>query len=249
MGDSELLRDLPSRYWGRHLNAESPVAVLVSGGMDSCAMLADSAERQTAHPIYVKTGMQWESAELVSLQRFLDAIASDNLQPLTVLEMPAAPLLGNHHWTMTPEDVPEYDAPDETVYIPGRNIVLISLAAIWCSLNDVNEVRIGTLAGNPFPDATPGFREQLARTCSMGLDHPLKVRAPLSELHKEELLARYGTRHPLHLTLTCSKPRLTGDDCAAVVTHCGECNKCRERHEAYCDAGLEDLTNYRVPVP
>ena len=37
---------------------------------------------------------------------------------------------------MSGETVPEYDAPDETVYIPGRNIILITLAAIWCSLND-----------------------------------------------------------------------------------------------------------------
>ena len=222
------------------------VAVLVSGGMDSCAMLADYASRTLTHPIYVRAGMAWEDAELATLARFIATIESENLLRLTVLEAPVAPLLGTHHWSMSPDAVPEYDAPDETVYIPGRNITLLSLAAIWCSLNDVHEIAIGTLAGNPFPDATPKFREMIAKSCSAGLAHEITISAPMSHIHKHDLLARYGGRFPLHLTLTCSKPTLAD---GADVAHCGECNKCRERHEAYLDAGIPDLTQYKVPVP
>lgn len=222
------------------------VAVLVSGGMDSCAMLGDIASRTSAHPIYVRSGMAWEDAEVAALNRFLAAIESDNLQRLTVLEAPVEPILGTQHWTMSPEDVPEYDAPDETVYIPGRNITLLSLAAIWCSLNDVHEIAIGTLAGNPFPDATPQFHELIAASCSAGLDHKVTVSAPMSHLHKQGLLAHFGDRFPLRLTLTCAKPELADD---GDVAHCGGCNKCRERHEAYIDAGIPDQTHYKVPVP
>lgn len=222
------------------------VAVLTSGGFDSCAMLANTAERHTAHPIYVKTGMIWESAELAALNRFLTAIASPTLMPLTVLEVPAKPLLGAQHWTMEPDEIPEYDAPDETVYIPGRNIVLISLAAIWCSLNDVHHIQIGTLAGNPFPDATPEFREQIAKSNSIGLDHQLTVHAPFADIHKEDILSNFGSRFPLHLTLTCAKPASTDAD---EAQHCGSCNKCRERHEAYIAAGIPDQTTYKAPLP
>ena len=222
------------------------VAVLVSGGMDSCAMLADIASRTPAYPIYVRSGMAWEDAEVAALTRFLAAIESDNLRRLTVLEAPVAPLLGTHHWTMSPDAVPKYDAPDETVYIPGRNITLLTLAAIWCSLNAVHEIAIGTLAGNPFPDATPHFREMIAKSCSAGLDHEVTISAPMSRIHKHELLARFGNQFPLHLTLTCSKPEFAG---LTDVSHCGGCNKCRERHEAYLNAGIPDLTHYKVPVP
>ena len=221
------------------------VAVLVSGGMDSCAMLADIVSHTPAHPIYVRSGMAWEDAEVAALTRFLSAIESENLRRLTVLEAPVAPLLGTHHWSMSPDAVPEYDAPDETVYIPGRNITLLSLAAIWCSLNDVREIAIGTLAGNPFPDATPQFRKLIAASCSAGLDHEVTISAPMSRMHKHDLLARFGDQFPLHLTLTCSKPELADRN---DVSHCGECNKCRERHEAYLDAGIPDLTQYKVPV-
>ena len=222
------------------------VAVLTSGGMDSCAMLANTAQRDIAHPIYVKTGMIWEAAELAALDRFLQAIASPNLMPLTILELPAKPLLGAQHWTMSHDEVPDYDAPDETVYIPGRNIVLISLAAIWCSTNNVHQIQIGTLAGNPFPDATPEFRELIAKSNSVGLDHKLTVSAPLSNRHKQDILNKFGNRFPLHLTLTCASPASVN---ANAAQHCGACNKCRERHEAYADAGIPDLTTYKAPLP
>ncbi len=222
------------------------VAVLTSGGMDSCAMLADTAQRDVAHPIYVKTGMIWEAAEQAALDRFLQAIPSPNLMPLTILELPAKPLLGAQHWTMSNDEIPEYDAPDETVYIPGRNIVLISLAAIWCSLNNIHQIQIGTLAGNPFPDATPEFRELIAKSNATGLDHPLTVSAPLSNFHKPDILTKFGTRFPLHLTLTCANPASVD---ANATQHCGACNKCRERHEAYDDAGIPDLTTYKAPIP
>ena len=221
------------------------VAVLTSGGMDSCAMLANTAQRDIAHPIYVKTGMIWEAAELAALDRFLQAIASPNLMPLTILELPAKPLLGAQHWTMSHDEMPDYDAPDETVYIPGRNIVLISLAAIWCSTNNVHQIQIGTLAGNPFPDATPEFRELIAKSNSVGLDHPLTISAPLSNFHKQDILIKFGTRFPLHLTLTCANPANTA---ASELQHCGACNKCRERHEAYAGAGIPDLTTYKAPI-
>ena len=222
------------------------VAVLTSGGLDSCAMLADTAQRDIAYPIYVKTGMIWEVAEQAALDRFLQAIASPNLMPLTILELPAKPLLGAQHWTMSNDEIPEYDAPDETVYIPGRNIVLISLAAIWCSTNNVHHIQIGTLAGNPFPDATPEFRELIAKSNSVGLDHKLTVSAPLSNFHKPEILNKFGTRFPLHLTLTCANPASVD---ANAAQHCGACNKCRERHEAYDDASIPDLTTYKAPIP
>ena len=139
---------------------------------------------------------------------------------------------------------PGYEEPDETVYIPGRNIILITLAAIWCSLNNVNRIVIGSLAGNPFPDATPEFRQSIAATNSMGLAHDIEVDAPLSGMHKEELLAMNNPHLPLHLTLTCGNPHRVGNGNVESVIHCGSCNKCRERHEAYIDANINDDTRY-----
>ena len=142
---------------------------------------------------------------------------------------------------MSGETVPGYDEPDETVYIPGRNIILITLAAIWCSLNDVHRIVIGSLAGNPFPDATPDFFQSIANSNGTGLDHEITVEAPMRNLHKEDILAANAPTLPLHLTLTCANPQTSDDD---AIIHCANCNKCRERHEAFVAAGIADSTLY-----
>ena len=38
-------------------------AVLASGGLDSAALLAETASTGVAYPIYVEAGMVWESSE------------------------------------------------------------------------------------------------------------------------------------------------------------------------------------------
>ncbi len=223
-----------------------PTAVLASGGMDSCVLLAKVAEAGIAYPIYVETGIPWEWAEKQMLQRFIDASGNPNIKPITTLSLPVRTLYGDSHWTMSGESVPAYEEPDETVYIPGRNIILITLASIWCSLNGVHRIVIGSLAGNPFPDATPDFFESIANANGMGLDHAIKVEAPMREMHKEDLIAEHASTLPLQLTLTCSNPQIEDRD---DIIHCARCNKCRERHEAFLDSGIADTTRYAKPLP
>ena len=77
--------------------------------------------------------------------------------PTTVLSAPTAVLYGDH-WSVRAR-ASAADEPDENTYLPGRNILLISLAAIWGSTHGVSRIAIGSLGGNPFPDATPEFFE------------------------------------------------------------------------------------------
>ena len=81
---------------------------------------------------------------------------------------------------MTGQGIPDSDAPDEEMYIPGRNILLIGLAAVWCSTHDVNRVVIGSLGSNPFPDATPAFFTSFSEVLSSGLNHKIVVDGAVS---------------------------------------------------------------------
>ena len=214
-------------------------AVLTSGGLDSAALLAETASSGVAHPVYVEAGMVWESAEKASLKRFVAAVGDANIRPTTFLSVQVAPLLGGH-WSVTGEGIPDYDAPDEKMYIPGRNILLIGLAAVWCSTHGVSRIVIGSLGSNPFPDATQEFFSSFSASLSAGLDHEIVVEAPFSGLHKEDLISKY--QHlPIHVTLTCADP--DGD------VHCGACNKCYERQAAFSDAGVVDRSKYATANP
>jgi 7-cyano-7-deazaguanine synthase len=61
-------------------------------------------------------------------------------------------------------------------------------------------------------------------------------------MHKSDVI-RLGVRLgvPLELTLSCMQPE---DE-----RHCGRCSKCRERRDAFRDAGIVDPTPYLVTPP
>ena len=210
------------------------ISVLASGGLDSSVLIAKLAADAEVFPIYVRCGFAWEDMELKGLQSFVDALRNPNVRQTTVLSAPASVLYGNH-WSVTGARVPAADEPDEKTYLPGRNILLISLAAIWGSTHGVSRIAIGSLGGNPFPDATPEFFGSFARSLSMGLTHEVTIDAPLRGFHKEDLIKQFKDL-PLEMTLTCMAPK--------DGRHCGQCNKCFERQQAFLKAGVVDRTVY-----
>ena len=216
----------------------SASAALVSGGLDSGALLAYLAQRGPVHPIYVRAGLPWEQQELAALNAFVAAMVNKGtrLEPIVELSVGGETLYGDH-WSLNGQ-VPEYDDPDEAVYLPGRNVMLIGLAAVWCSTHGINTIAMGTLDCNPFADATPEFFGDYARLLSDALSHPLTIETPFRAMGKAELVSRYS-KLPLGLTLTCMSPQ--------GGVHCGACNKCRERREAFGQAGIPDSVEYALP--
>ncbi len=92
------------------------------------------------------------------------------------------------HWAVRGE-APASDTPDEDVYLEGRNVVLLSKAAVYMARAGISRVLIGPLAGNPFPDATAAFFDAMARALSIGLAAPIAIEAPFATLHKADVVA------------------------------------------------------------
>jgi 7-cyano-7-deazaguanine synthase len=209
-------------------------AVLFSGGLDSAVLLARELEgsesQRGVQPIHVRAGMSWEDAEARTIQHLLDAPPfAGRVSPVITLKVDMRVVYPPSHWAVTGTP-PAYDTPDEDVYLEGRNIVLISKAAILCARLKISRLALGPLAGNPFPDATPEFFDAMGTAMSLGLARSLKIVAPLSTMHKEDVI-RLG-RHlgvPLELTLSCMNPQ-DGD------APCGRCSKCRERDVAFSNS-------------
>ena len=212
-----------------------PVAVLASGGVDSAILLAELCRRHPAvRPIYVRFGLLWEEAEQAHLARFLAAIACPALWPLVRLEVPVGDLYGDH-WSLTGRGVPDADSPDEAVFLPGRNLLLLPKAMLWCHLHGVPAVAVAHLEANPFPDATPGFFADLQAVVNRSIGGAVRVVRPYARLHKADVLRR-GAGLPLEETFSCIRP--------VAGAHCGACNKCAERHRGFCAIAQPDPTPY-----
>jgi 7-cyano-7-deazaguanine synthase len=215
-----------------------PVAVLISGGLDSAVLCVDLLrEHPRVFPLYIRCGLKWEDAELAAARAFLAAVREPGLEELVVLDEPIRDVYGRH-WSTQGEDVPGSETPDEAVYLPGRNVLLTVKAAVWCRLRHVGALALGCLGSNPFPDSTPEFFDDLQSMLGRALRGAPRLIRPFDRLHKHEVVQR-GRHLPLHLTFSCIHPR--------GRSHCGACNKCAERQGGFRDAGVPDLTDYAVP--
>jgi 7-cyano-7-deazaguanine synthase len=222
--------------------------VLLSGGLDSAVLLAEEAARSEVLPIYVSVGLAWELPERQALRLLLASqppASSGIVRPLVTLSVDMSDVYPGAHWAMLGRP-PGYHTPDEAVYLPGRNVILLGKAGVFCATAGIGRLVMGTLGHNPFPDATPDFRAAMASALSLGLDHSLEIDAPFAELGKAEVIRRgVALGVPFELTLSCMSPVAAPiDDSAALAWHCGTCSKCRERHDAFVEVGIADPTPY-----
>lgn len=223
--------------------------MLFSGGLDSAVLLADVAAaarsglRGPVIALYVGVGFAWEREERRVAAALLGAAPFAGVEDLVQLSFDMRDVFPPAHWAVrgTP---PAYDTPDEDVYIDGRNVILLSKAAVYMGAAvrprpAAVTLFIGPLAGNPFPDATPEFFAAIAHALSLGVDLPIAVDAPFRALDKSEVIQRgVNLGVPLELTLSCMNPK--------DGLHCGACSKCRERRDAFREAGVRDPTAYLV---
>ena len=211
--------------------------VLLSGGVDSAVLVGEFLRGgQRVVPFYVRTGCLWEGCELEAARRFLAAVADANLADLVLFDMPVADLYDGH-WSLSGRSVPDQSTPDEAVYLPGRNPLLLLKPALWCRMNGIAQLAIATLANNPFDDARPDFFRSFERMMHDATGGGVAIVRPFEYLAKRSVV-ELGRDLPLALTFSCLAP--------VGGLHCGRCNKCAERRAALGQLAAGDPTRYAM---
>ena len=211
------------------------IGVLASGGLDSAILVGQLlAQGRRVQPFYIRTGLVWQVCELPALRRFLRAIAMDRLSDLVVLDLPLSDIYAGH-WSVTGDNSPSAESPDEAVFLPGRNALLIVKAAVWCQLHGIGQLALAPLGSSPFEDASEAFLSDFQAAINRGVERPVKLLRPFGEMTKRQVM-QLGRELPLALTFSCIAP--VGE------MHCGRCNKCAERQGAFREAGIDDRTAY-----
>ncbi len=196
------------------------VAVLFSGGVESSCLLAHYCRLKfLTLPVYVRCGFSWEITEYSCAQKLWLSLKKSykNLLPIRVVFLKGVRKEGS-------------------LEIPLRNFFLVSAITSVAVRRGIKRVAVGSLGIYPFPDNNRDYFDTMERLISTGLREEFRVETPFMSMEKGEIINRFKDIIPLQLTFSCIKP-VNG-------IHCGKCEKCMERKEAFVEAGIPDPTRY-----
>jgi 7-cyano-7-deazaguanine synthase len=218
--------------------------ILVSGGLDSAAVLAMAKAKGYACYAVRFDYRQRHTAELDAAKSVAAAVGVEEHR-IVAIDLSQ---FGGSALTDEAIDVPEANASEEAIpitYVPARNTVFLSLALAWSEVLDACDIFLGVNAVDysGYPDCRPAFidaYEQMANLATRaGVEESrLTVHAPLIDLTKAEII-RQGTALGVDYSLTVSCYQ--ADDTGAA---CRVCESCFLRREGFVNAGIPDPTRY-----
>lgn len=215
--------------------------VLLSGGMDSAAVVAIAREQGFAvHALSVRYG-QRHTSELDAAVRVAAALG---VAEHKVVDVDLRSIGGS---ALTADiDVPEAGGQGIPVtYVPARNTIMLSLALGWAEVLGAADIFCGVNAVDysGYPDCRPEFVAAFQALANLatkaGVEGAgIRVHAPLQFLSKAQIAAE-GIRLGVDFGLTVSCYRADGQGRA-----CGHCDACKLRADGFADAGVADPTAY-----
>lgn len=227
----------------------SPGAVvLTSGGLDSTTVLALAQDQGFAVTALTFVYGQTHAIEVTRAREIAERA---KVQEHLVLELPlsqigGSALVGDGEIPAEPEEGAG-SGPIPATYVPGRNLIFLSIAVAVAEARGIRDVFIGVnaLDYSGYPDCRPEFIEQFLATANAGTrdgsqsDEPwFRIHSPLAEWNKAEII-RQGTRLGVDYsqTLSCYQPDELG-------RACGRCDSCGLRRRGFQEAGIADPTLY-----
>ncbi|EMB51370.1 queuosine biosynthesis protein QueC [Vibrio mimicus] len=214
--------------------------VVFSGGQDSTTCLVQALkEFDEVHAITFDYG-QRHKLEIEVAQKLAKqlGVAAHKVMDVGLLNELAIS-------SLTRDDIPvshELQANGlPNSFVPGRNILFLTLAGIYAYQIGAATVITGVCETDfsGYPDCRNDFVQAMNQALTKGMDMSLTIRTPLMWLNKAETWAladQLGALNLIrHQTLTCYNG-LIGDGC-------GECPACHLRK-----AGLNDYLNNRDSV-
>lgn len=246
---------------------ERKAVVILSGGLDSATCMGLAQEQGYAlYPLTFDYGQRHrreiENAREVArhygvaarhkvislgfLREFGGSALTDDAIPVPKAAPAAAATPGPG--TDSPSAAGRPPEPEIPVtYVPGRNLLFLSIAASFAEVSGAEAIYIGVnaLDYSGYPDCRPEFirkvEEVIALATKVGVQgRGIRIETPLLHMSKSEII-REGTRLgvPYHLTTSCYQ---------GFAEACGECDSCRLRLKGFAEAGIPDPIPYRKPA-
>ena len=210
--------------------------VLLSGGQDSTTCLAWAVDRfpqlySIAFDYGQRHRVELDAAAAIAKRagvvehRVVTVSALAELGGTTLLGDAPSPDLG----TVGKGDLPN-------TFVPGRNLVFLSLAAAWAWQLGVNDLVTGVCETDysGYPDCRQTTMTAMQAALAAGLDAPVTIHTPLMHLSKAEtvtMMQELGRLDWLADSHTCYRGQRPP---------CGVCPACELRAKGFALAGVPD---------
>ncbi|MDC8450982.1 MAG: 7-cyano-7-deazaguanine synthase QueC [Nitrospira sp.] len=221
--------------------------ILASGGLDST--VAAAVARRDGYALHLLT-IAYQQRHAVEVERSRQVATALEAHQHVVIDVDLKAIGGS---ALTGDlSVPKQRTESErnqevpVTYVPGRNLIFLSLAAAYAEALGASILYFGAnvidYAG--YPDCRPGFIKAVEAALQEGTKAGLQgksieIRTPLLRMTKAEII-RLGQalNVPFHLTHSCYDP--------IGPIACGQCDSCLIRKRGFEEAGVVDPIQYAV---
>jgi 7-cyano-7-deazaguanine synthase len=221
--------------------------ILASGGLDSTVTAA--VARRDGYALHFLT-IAYQQRHAVEVERSRQVATALGAHQHVVIDVDLRTIGGS---ALTGDlSVPKQRTESErnqevpVTYVPGRNLIFLSLAAAYAETLGASILYFGAnvidYAG--YPDCRPGFIKAVETALHEGTKagmqgKGIEIRTPLLRMTKAEIIRLGLTLNvPFHLTHSCYDP--TGP------IACGQCDSCLIRKRGFAEAGVVDPIQYAV---
>ena len=126
----------------------------------------------------------------------------------------------------------------EPIIVPFRNGVFMAVAVAYAQSIGAETIMYGAHAGDEayYPDCRREFYQAFQEAARLGTETPITIVSPFSEIPKSGIIRKaVELGVPIEKTWSCYLPG---------PVHCGRCESCNNRRQAFKEAGVPDPTVY-----
>lgn len=205
----------------------STAVIIFSGGQDSTTCLVQALNQYQQVHCLTFDYQQRHRQEIAVARQLAHKLGVTHHQVLDVSLLNALSVSSLTRAEIPVPSATEHSEGLPSTFVPGRNILFFTLAAIYACQVEAETVISGVCETDfsGYPDCRQAFVTRMEQALKLGLDYPLQLETPLMSLTKAETwaLADYWQQFDLirNETLTCYNG-ISG-------AGCGDCAACHLR--------------------
>ena len=212
--------------------------LIYSGGLDSTTMLYEYRD-SIALAVSFNYGSNHNEKEIACARWHCQKLGIEHI----VIPLAFMPRYFQSSLLEGANAVPDGSYDDENMrstVVPFRNGIMLSIAAGLAESSGLKHVMMANHGGDHaiYPDCRPEFVDAMDKAIQAGTYDGVTLVTPYTQITKADI-ARRGALLGIDYGKTWSCYR--GGD-----KHCGTCGTCRERKEAFREAGIDDKTEYEA---